>query len=423
MRHYFSLQVKGLLLVLLTSWLAGADPFPAARPEETGLSADRLARIEEMIRQHTDRQEIAGAVSLVIRRGKLVQLAAAGSMDREAGRAMQPDTIFRIASMTKLVTSVAVLMLYEEGKFGLNDPVSRYLPEFRDMRVIRPGSGSGKNGTNTEPARRPITIRDLLTHTSGLIYGWGTAPLDRLYEKANLPDIRATSLAEFTAALAKLPLAFHPGAEWEYGYSTDVLGRLVEVLTGQTLDRVFAERIFQPLGMTDTFFFVPPEKAGRLAALYEHKDGKLLLAESPAAARWNIRPSGFSGGGGLLSTARDYAILLQTLLNGGEWQGRHLLGRKTVELMLSNGLRGIPPEKCYKPGIGFGLGVAVLEDPGTAGEAGSAGQFWWAGIYNTFFFADPREQLIGILMIQMKPFRHQDLMERFKRLALQAIID
>lgn len=358
---------------------------------------------------------------MIVRRGRVAHFESFGEMDIEAARPMRKDTIFRIASMTKMITTVAAIMLYEEGRFTLHDPVSKYVPEFRDLKV------AVDSNLTTVSAKREITIRDLMRHTSGITYASGSRVVDPLYRKAGLRSWDK-SLAEFVKVLAKIPLAFHPGEDWEYSLSTDVLGYLIEVISGMPLDEFFKERIFDPLNMRDTGFVVVEDKLDRLASVYEFRDGKLNLLESAQDTPLRRRPPAFSGGGGwaslgsdggLVSTAEDYMRLLQMLLNGGTMGGKRLLSPKSVELMMTDHLNGIPT--WLEEGVGFGLGFAVLMDPGAFGELGSEGMVWWAGSDNTYFWIDRREQMIGLVMTQIRPFGHLDLMSRFQQLALQAI--
>jgi CubicO group peptidase (beta-lactamase class C family) len=375
-----------------------------------------------------DRKQVAGAVALILHRGKPVFSAALGSADAGAGRPMADDTLFRIASMTKPVTSVAVLMLAEEGRFDLTDPVSKYLPEFKDMRVLDP------KGTGTVAANREITLHDLLTHTSGLSYGFLAGDrLGPLYREAKVSDGLAPAdgtLAENVRRLAGLPLKHQPGAAWEYGLSTDLLGRLVEVVSGKPLDEFFRERIFQPLGMTDTHFTLPPVKRARLATLYRPGANKTIeevrddparvgtLTFSPSLAYQ--RKDYFSGGVGLVSTAPDYARFLQMLLNKGELGGKRLLRPQTVERMTRNQIGDL---KVAFPGhgSGFGYGLGVVTEAEREKEVASAGTFSWGGIFNTYFWADPEKEVVGVLLTQFYPFDHLSIREDFKRLTYEAL--
>jgi CubicO group peptidase (beta-lactamase class C family) len=318
------------------------------------------------------------------------------------------------------------MMLFEDGHFLLSDPVSKWLPEFADMKVAQPAPPGERVETpfTTVPARRPITVKHLLTHTAGLpnaYRGW-TQPQ---YLKAAARQKPDETMADVVARLAKLPLNFQPGEAWEYGPATDVAGRLVEVLSGQTLDAYFRERIFEPLGMRDTHFYLPADKVGRFAALYRPgPDKKIELAEAPTAdSRWVKGPHVyFSGAGGLVSTASDYFRFHQMMLNGGELGGVRLLGRKTVELMTANHT-GDLPIWLTGPGYGFGLGYSVVRDIGATGLPASAGTYGWGGAFCTYFWVDPAEEMVGVLMAQIRPYTHLNIRQEFQVLACQAIVD
>ncbi len=424
---------SGRDLLWICAALALAQPGPAlargvprARPEDVGMSAERLARVHAAMQRYVDRGEVAGVVTLVARRGRVVHLDAVGYRDAEARAAMTDDAVFRIASMTKPVTSVALMMLFEEGHFLLSDPVNKWLPEFADMKVVQPAPPGERVETpfTTVPVRRPITVKHLLTHTAGLpnaYRGW-TQPQ---YLKAAARQKPDETMADVVGRLAKLPLNFQPGDAWEYGPATDVAGRLVEVLSGQTLDEYFRKRIFEPLGMRDTHFYLPADKVGRLAALYRPGPGKKIeLAEAPTAdSRWVKGPHVyFSGAGGLVSTAPDYFRFQQMMLNGGELDGVRLLGRKTVELMTANHT-GELPIWLTGPGYGFGLGYSVVRDIGATGLPASAGTYGWGGAFCTYFWVDPAEEMVGIVMAQVRPYTHLNIRQEFQVLACQAIVD
>jgi CubicO group peptidase (beta-lactamase class C family) len=403
----------------------GPAPRSAAPP---AIAAGRFDKLTGLLQKHVDRKEVAGAVALVLQRGKPVYSASVGSADIGAGRPMSDDTIFRIASMTKPITSVAVLILAEDGRFKLTDPVSRLLPEFKDLRVLDP------KGAGTVPAKREVTIHDLLTQTSGLSYGFLAGDrLGPLYREARVCDGLAPpdgTLAENMHRLAGLPLKYQPGAAWEYGLSTDVLGRLVEVVSRKSLDEFFRERIFGPLGMTDTHFTLPPAKHHRLAALYRPGADKAVekVGNDPVrvealtySADMPLRDKGyFSGGAGLVSTAPEYARFLQMLLNKGELGGKRLLKAETVELMTRNQIGDL---KVAIGGHGdkFGYGFGVVSAAGRGTEVASAGTFSWGGIYNTHFWVDPEKEVVGILLTQLYPFDHLSLREDFKRLTYEAL--
>jgi CubicO group peptidase (beta-lactamase class C family) len=398
--------------------LLPAKNLPTAKPEEVGLSPERLTRIKPVMQGYIDQDKLPGLITLVARRGKVVHFEKYGNMDKN--KPMQYDTIFRIASMTKPVTGVAVMMLYEEGHFLLDDPVSKFIPGFKDVKVF---SGVEKGEMKCVEPGSPITIRDLLTHTAGLTYGaFGDTPVDLLYRKAGL--YRGT-LKDMVQKLTKIPLLYQPGSRWHYSVATDVLGYLVEVISGQPFDRFLEQRLFKPLGMKDTGFYVPGENISRFAALYGlRKDGSIKIIDSPAASRYARPPEFVSGGGGLVSTVSDYFRFAHMLLNKGEYEGKRFLGRKTVEFMTRNHLpEEFLPIHPVLPGKGFGLGFAVLVDVPGSKTIGSAGEFEWRGINNTFFWVDPEEELIMILMTQFSPYLYYPVNKQFKVLTYQAIVD
>ncbi len=395
----------------------------AATVTALGFSPERLKRLDNVMEASVAHHEIAGGVMFVARNGKIVKLQPYGMQDIEAGKPMQADTIFRIASMSKAVTTVAIMMLYEEGHFLLHDPVSKYIPAFANSVVaVPPPAGSVPDVKYvTVPVKRPIQIRDLLTHTAGLTYGDGLANED--YKKANLTGWyfanRDETIGDAINRLAKLPLHGQPGDAWQYGYATDVLGYLVEVVSGMPLDRFVEERICQPLKMNDTCFFLPPEKAARLANVYGMEKGQLVLKESSAKTDYIQGPRKcFSGGAGLLSTANDYGRLLQMLLNGGELDGVRLLGPKTVELMQQNHTG----DKYRRDANGFGFGFWVNGNLGYYGELGSEGAYGWGSAYYPQYFVDPKEKLIAFFMTQLMPASGCTLNQRFKVLTYQALI-
>ena len=402
------------------------DGLPTAAAGDVGMSQSRLERIERVMEAYVDRREVAGVVSLVARRGKVVHFSTYGSRDAEAGAPMTHDAIFRIASMTKPVASVALMMLYEEGHFQLRDPIAKWLPEFAGMRVATPATYQevGRARFRTEQAAQPITVQHLLTHTAGLpntYRGITKADFDAIAPQREPGD----TLAGFAARLSALPLNFHPGQRWEYGRATDVVGRLVEVISGMSFDRFLQERIFTPLAMGDTHFYLPADKLDRFAALYRPAEGGgLALTEGPTAASRFVREphSYFSGAGGLVSTARDYFRFQQMMLNGGELDGARILGRKTVELMTLNHI-GDHEVWLVGPGYGFGLGYAVVQDPGAAAMPYSPGSYFWWGAYNTTFWVDPQEDLIGVLLTQLRPYTHLNIRQDLATLAYQAIVD
>jgi CubicO group peptidase (beta-lactamase class C family) len=396
-------------------------------PEKAGLSSARLERISTAIDKAIQEKKLAGAVSLVMRHGQVAWLKAQGFADKEAGRPMQPDNIFRICSMTKPITTTAVMLLYEEGRFLLNEPISKFIPEFKNPKVlVKPASGE----PYTIPAKREITIHDLLTHTSGITYQWN-GDLGPRYKDAGVTHglIRDNrTIGDNVRILAGLPLLFSPGERFEYSLSIDVLGYLVEVVSGKPLDEFFRTRIFDPLKMKDTYFFLPDNKASRLATAYTWYDDKGLqrfpsqpIVEGPfvysADYPYGGPHSAFFGGAGLSSTVSDYARFCQMILNGGKLEGVRLLSRKTVEMMTRDQLGNRAPE------MGFGLGFGVNGVKSPLEEVGSPGKFGWGGFFYTHFFIDPKEEMIGIFMGQLHPTGGLNLDSLFETLAYQAIAD
>jgi len=380
-------------------------------PESVGMSSERLARIPRAMQGYVDRGEAEGIVALVARRGAIAHLSAVGCRDVERGEPMTDEAICRIYSMTKPVTSVAALMLYEEGAFHLDDPVKEYLPAFHDTPVF---VGEAHGGIETAPQERPMMVRHLMTHTAGLVYpNESGTPVERLAAEADLRRANEP-LADKVARVAAIPLAFQPGSAWNYSMATDVLGRLVEVLSGHELDAFMEERIFQPLGMVDTGFWALPERAGRLSPVYGRGDGGLVRLEDPELGG-TVRPPYLSGGGGLVSTAWDYARFAQMLLNGGELDGVRLLGRKMVALMTANHLpavlggeagsaiRFIPETWPFNRGMGMGLGVRMVMDVAASGFPGSVGAYTWQGAASTDFWVDPVEDMLGVILLQRLP--------------------
>ncbi len=406
-----------LAVALACATLFHAPVTTAAPPKPAlvaGFSTERLQRLDTVINDEIARQQLAGGVMVVLRDGKPVVFKAYGQQDIEAGKPMRTDTIFRIASMTKALTSVAVMMLYEQGHFQLKDPVAKFLPAFANLQVALAQGG-------TEKARRALTIHDLLTHTAGMSYGAG--PAKAAYEAAGMKDWYLVghdeTLAAWTDRLAALPLQGQPGEAFTYGYATDVLGRLVEVVSGQPLDQFIKTRITDPLRMPDTHFFLPREKASRLASVYGLEGGQLKLMETPAKSDFVNGPRKlFSGGAGLTSTAGDYARFLQMLLNQGELDGVRLLAPKTVALMTANHLG----DKYRGDADGFGLGFWVNVKTGGFKELGSEGAFGWGSAYFPQYTVDPKERLVILLMTQLRPAGGSTLSFRVRNLTYQALI-
>jgi Beta-lactamase class C and other penicillin binding proteins len=386
--------------------------------------AERLGRLDRVIQEHVDTQRIAGAVMYIVRDGETVKLQTYGQQDLEAGKPMAKDAIFRIASMSKAVTTVAALMLYEEGKFMLREPLENHLPAFKNSMVAVPAPEGAAEKYVLVKAKRPIWIRDLMTHTAGLTYGTSGDLAHAAYKAAGLTGWyfadKDETIGEAIDRLGALPLHGHPGEAWQYGFGTDVLGRLVEVASGMPLDRFIEERICRPLGMKDTHFFLPPEKAGRLANVYGWEDGKLVLKETAENSRYVHGPRKcFSGGAGLLSTAEDYGRFLQMLLNGGELDGVRLLSPKTVELMHANHTGA----KYSRDTAAFGLGFWVNEDPGAFGELVGEGAFGWGSAYYPQYLVDPKEKIVALLMTQLAPAGALNLNQRWKVLMYQALVE
>src|SRR5579862_1713145 len=381
---------------------SAADPLPAAAPKSVGMSADRLARIGEMLRADIDKGRLPGAVIAVARRGKLVYFQAFGYLDKDAGTKMTTDAIFSIASMTKPMVAVGALELYEHGLLQIDDPVSKYLPQFGKQQVAVLNTNSGA-GYDTVAAARQPTIMDLLRHTSGIIYGGrGATPVHKLYPASSSSAALEMTGGEFIGKLASLPLLHQPGAVWDYGFGLDVAGQVIERVSGQPLGQYLSAQLWQPLGMKDTGFGVPPEKANRYARAFANDPD----TGKPQFVLDLSRPLKFECGGGCAaSTAADYLRFAQMLLNGGQLGGKRVLGRKTVDYMLSNQLAPgvvnlIGNADPTRADMGFGLGVAVQTTPGIVRTAGSVGTFSWPGAYGTNWWADPKEQLAVVFMAQ-----------------------
>ncbi len=399
---------------------------------EAGFDPRRLERIGARLRPYVDDGLLPGWTFVLARHGQVVLIETYGQRDVEAAAPVELDTIFRVYSMTKPITSVAALMLWEEGAFELRDPVARFVPSFGDTRVWRGGSFLSPV---TDPLMEPMAVWHLLTHTSGLTYGFvANHPVDELYRRAGFEwDAPAgADLAAVCDHLAALPLLYQPGAEWSYGHSTDVLGRIVEVASGMPLDQFFAERIFGPLGMVDTGFSVPPAEQSRLAALYTPDPGTRQARRIDAMGRRALTPPTFlSGGGGLVSTAADYQRFVQMLARGGELDGVRLLGPRTVRYMASNHLPGGADLTAFgRPlfsettfdGVGFGLGVSVTIDPVAAKVPGSVGDFGWGGAASTAFWVDPVEDITGLFLTQLLPSSAHPLRSQLKQLVRQALV-
>jgi CubicO group peptidase (beta-lactamase class C family) len=414
-------RVAALVLTIATAGTVSAQPLPAAPPSDQGFSPERLGRLHAMLDRQVQDGVLSGAISLIARRGRVVDVHVIGQRDRDAGTPMTRDTIVRMYSMTKIVTSVAVMMLVEEGKLKLTDQVGTYWPELAKMSVWQGGTAAKPE---LAPAKQPITIKHLLTHTSGLVYGFGNDELSKVYQQAKLYE--NASIPAFVSAVAKMPLAFEPGERYAYGFNTDVLGAVVEKVSGIPFERFVVERIATPLGMVDTSFDVPESKRGRLARIDRlEKDRKLArLPETELAGVYAEPGRGFAAGGaGLFSTADDFARFGQMLLNGGELGGVRLLGRKTVELMMQNHLDHLPRKTIdSNESDGFGLGGSVRIDLARGNRLGSVGQFGWAGAATTYINLDPREETLVILVAQRFPFNADDLLGLFSTLFYQSLV-
>ena len=411
-----------LLCGLLT--LPVAASVTVSRAEDVGIASHRLERIQPVIKAHIDAKDFAGAVTLVARRGKVIHFEAHGTTDFESRKPMRTDTLFRMASMTKPITAVAVLMLMEEGKLVLNDPVSKFIPEFKNPKVAvwnLPNDPRGA-GVRLITADREVTLQHILTHTAGLAVS-ADGPAGEFFRQAELsPRI---SLAEYSKRAGALPLNFQPGTQWQYTSTVGfaVLGRVVEIVSGMNLDQFFGQRIFKPLGMTNTFFDVPPDRMGDVAPVYT-LTAKGLVKQNPPAPL----PPGvefYSGAGGLTGSAADYLQFCQMLLNGGQLQGTRLLGRKSVELMTDNAIGDLDLANYPEPGqnlrgYGFGLGVRVRKSTGASGWLGSVGDYGWAGANGTYFWIDPKEELIGMVLMATRVGR---LRTEFPNAVYQAIVD
>jgi CubicO group peptidase (beta-lactamase class C family) len=412
-------------LLITASFAQSAKTISLGKPGENGLSVERLGRIDQILSDYVAKGYIPGAVALIVRNGKIVYEKSFGYADVENKSALKNDNIFRIASQSKAVTSLAVMMLWEEGKFLLDEPISKYIPEFKNPKVLSSFNEKDSSYTTT-PAKSEITIRQLLTHTSGISYAAiGSKEFTAIYAKAGVPSgigIGNTSyaLADKIKILGQLPLRHNPGEQWTYGLNSDVLGYLVEILSGETFDEFLHQRIFKPLDMNDTYFYLPKEKQSRLVTLYENKNDKLSKAfrvyDNVDANYPNLAGKYFSGGAGLSSTVEDYAKFLQLFLNKGEYNGVRLLGRKTIELIFTSQLRAPITNQV---GLGFGL-----ETPDNDYQSPvSIGTFSWGGAFSTSYWADPKERLIGIIFTNIYNNQHGEIAEKYKALVYQAIVD
>ena len=390
------------ILVALSLWsVTAARELPVAKPEEVGMSSAKLAKVDEILKGFIAEKKLAGCIVAIARKGKVVHFGTYGKMDVERDKPMKPGSIFRIYSMSKAITTSAALILFDEGKYELDDPVSKYIPEFEELSVWREGQ--------TEPAKRQMTVRDLMRHTSGLSYGFvGNSAVEKRYKK-DKPIDRAGDLPTMITKLSGIPLAFEPGTKWQYSVSIDVLGRLVEIWSGNKFENFLAERICKPLDMKDTAFDVPKGKVDRFTANYApNGSGELRLIDDPAKSRY-LTPAGLaSGGGGLVSTARDYLRFLQMVLNGGELHGTRILKKKTVRLMTQNQLpKKIMPIRIGpipRVGVGFGLGFSTRVSMGPWDPGGRVGEFGWGGAASTHYWVSPKDELVVVTMEQIMPY-------------------
>lgn len=410
--------------LILSGTVAAQAPAP---PAVLGFSPERLARIDRVMQQYVDSDKVAGVVTLVLRRGKVAHQGAYGWADKEAGRRMTNDALFRIASQSKAITSVAVMMLVEDGTLKLSDRVSRWIPSFADARVAT----ASDTGLVLTPVKRAITLRDLLTHTAGISYGYDSLVRDRYLAEGLGPENgpgwyfadRSVPICDDMDRLGHLPFVAQPGEKFVYGYNTDILGCVIERASGISLAEFFQTRIFGPLKMTDSYFFLPEAKRDRLTAVYAAREQGLERAPDGPDGQGDYVTGprvSYAGGAGLISSARDYARFLQMLLNGGSLEGARILGPRTVQLMVSDHADSLYSKPV--PGMGFGLGFEILEDPGRAGQYGGVGRFGWGGAYATNYWVDPSEGLVGVFMIQLLPSMGLDLGNKFRTLVYQAIV-
>ena len=387
-----------LLIVTYSSQILAKD-LATARPEKAGMSSARLERVDTAMQGFVDDGKLAGIVTMVSRRGKVVHFEKFGKLDLEADKDMELDSLFRIYSMTKPIVTVAAMILYEEGRFQLNDPISRYMPEFKDTKVL-------VDGREVEPDSE-ITVKHLMSHTAGLTYGFfGDTTVDRQYRDAKI--LGNKDLEEMTGLLAKIPLQYQPGTRWHYSVAVDVLGRFVEVVAGMPLDEFLQQRLFDPLEMDDTFFEVPKSKIDRFGTnhRYDREAGELSVMDSPATSQYTKEVTFFSGGGDLISTATDYMRFCQMMLNGGELHGARIISPKTIELMTTNHLTadmrgGFGEQPTATSSFGFGLGFGVNTNLAASSIVGSVGSYNWGGAAGTIFWIDPKEDLAVVVMIQI----------------------
>ncbi|MDX2304474.1 MAG: serine hydrolase domain-containing protein [Microscillaceae bacterium] len=413
-----------LFLVFVLPYQIIAQELAKVEPEKVGLSSERLKFLTSTFEDYVKQGKLSGSVVLVARKGQIAYLKSFGKSDLEKGLPMQENTIFRIASQTKAIVSVGVMILQEEGKLLISDPVGKYIPAFKDTKVAL------KNGDKYDivKATRPITVRDLLTHTAGIGYGSGVAT--DLWKEAGIQGWyfadREEPIQATVSRMAALPFDAQPGEKFVYGYNTDILGALIEVVSGESLDIFLKNRILDPLQMTDTHFYLPKEKSNRLATVYSSSEKGLSKAPEPGGmvgqgAYVNGPRKSFSGGAGFLSTAEDYATFLQMMLNGGTFNGKRIISPKTVELMTVNHLGEVSFP--WSQGTGFGLGFSVVEDLGARGELGSEGEYGWGGAYHSTYWVDPKEELVVVYFTQLIPADGVDDHDKLRALVYQALVD
>ncbi len=419
------LSLVTILLFFVSASISAAD-FRNSRPEALGMSSERLERLDSVMKSYVDNGQLAGQVILVLRNGRIAYAAENGLRNIESALPMTTDTIFRIASQTKAIVSTGIMILHERGQLDISHPLSRYIPEWADMQVA---VAKDSRGYDLVPAERPITLRNLLTHTGGMSYGSG--PAAEAWEAAGFRGWyfanKTEPIAKSIARMAALPLDAQPGEQWIYGYNTDILGAVIEKASGLTLEEFLQSHIFDPLGMENTHFYLPRDKADLLAVVYQPKDGGGIEAipASDGMRSQGLYKTGdgpnmsFSGGAGLLSTATDYAKFLQMTLNGGKLNDERILSRKSIELMTTNHLGDIP----FRRGQGFGLGFSVVTDLGSRGTLGSIGEYGWGGAYHSTYWVDPVEQLLVVYLTQIIPATGLDDYAKLRSGIYQAIVD
>ena len=425
----FNRTIKTIIYGLFLFSILFAQPLRQVRPEAVGMSSDRLDRLTQQMESYVLENQLSGGVTLVLRHGKIAYFDAFGYRDTESKDNMEIDDIFRIASQTKAMISVGIMILQEKGQLLISDPVGKYIPKYNSTTV----AVKTEDGYKVVPANRQITIRDLLTHTAGV--GWGFGPGGDQWKKADIIGWyfahRKTSIQSTVNQISSLPMDAQPGERFVYGLSTDILGALIEVVSGQPLDKFLQKEIFNPLEMTDTHFYLPVNKHHRLSTVYSSTENGIALSPNPGKRIGagmigqghyiNGPRKSFSGGAGLLSTAEDYATFLQMMLNGGTFNKQRILSRKSVELMTVDHLGSI--ESPWTNGVGFGLGFSIVKDLGKRGTLGSEGEFGWGGAYHSTYWVDPKEDLVVVYFTQLIPANNIDDQQKLRSLIYQAIID